>query len=230
MVSDFTRFLIRLKIYRAGLGHTQQDIAKYLDISLRTYQRVEQGMAPLEVEKVHKLCKLFDISYTKLTEPQYNEEENTHLSFFDSHNELIQHLGEETRVPVEGLQKLNEVFLNNLFEGMNYPKLAKESIFTENSQNYFFSNPTFSWLNPALIKSFDPTSPVKVPVVKNVENLEEIIQVWELSQENKKKWYISKNDIKDPRGSMVSHAICHFNLHEGLPFVVGHIYKITPKN
>lgn len=75
MINEFNKFLIRLKIYRAGLGFTQQDVAKHLNLSLRTYQRLEQGTAPIELDKVYLLSDLFDISYEKLTEPKYNEEE-----------------------------------------------------------------------------------------------------------------------------------------------------------
>lgn len=229
MMSDFTKFLIRLKIYRAGLGFTQQDIAKNLNLSLRTYQRIEQGVAPLEVEKVHQISELFQIPYSQLTEPAYSDQEPSHIKFFDSYSEVLDYIGPDLNDKVKGLDDLTEYFLSHLQEGTTISKLVKTPQFKNNDYGYFFSNPTFSWLNPALIKRFSPQYPVKIPVVKNVENLEEIIQVWELSIKNRKKWYISENEIKDTSGQMISHTICKFNLHEGLPFVVGHIYKVTPK-
>lgn len=118
--------------------------------------------------------------------------------------------------------------MKELDSGNNLKGLTKVSEFVDNPYGIFFSNPSFSWLNPATINPFNPGSSTKVPVHMNVESVEEIIQVWDRSIDNDKNWFISENNLNCPQGRAVSYTVNSFNMFDGLPLIIGHVYQIKP--
>jgi len=52
----------RIKCRRKELRLTQENIAEYLDISVKHYSEAERGLAGLSIENLIKLSALFDLS------------------------------------------------------------------------------------------------------------------------------------------------------------------------
>jgi transcriptional regulator with XRE-family HTH domain len=52
----------RLKQLREEKGYTQEYIAEYLGVKQQTYSRYENNVSEPDIETIHKLVKLFNVS------------------------------------------------------------------------------------------------------------------------------------------------------------------------
>jgi transcriptional regulator with XRE-family HTH domain len=62
-----------LKKYREQSGHTQSSLSEAVDISLRGYQKYEQGVVWPEPAKLDRLAKILDIKVSDLFEKSQPE-------------------------------------------------------------------------------------------------------------------------------------------------------------
>ncbi len=225
MVSDFTRFLIRLKIYRSGRQITQQKMANELGISLRSYQRLEQGVVPLDAVHLEKICEMLKVSYEQLMDPCHKEEEFEKVKFYDSLNELIEAEGLHKELGTFS-QTIGDLHKAVFEENLPITELSKHPSFVDSPAHLFYTTPSFSWVNPATVSSYDPSSPSKLSAVNNMDDLEDVIKVWEHCYEHKNAWYTMRADTTHKGQTMIIYNACHFSLYDGLPFVIGQITKV----
>jgi hypothetical protein len=59
-----------------------------------------------------------------------------------------------------------------------------------------------------------------------MDDLEDVIKVWEHCYEKKSAWYTMRADTTHNGQKMTFFTVCHFTLYEGLPFVVGQFTKV----
>jgi transcriptional regulator with XRE-family HTH domain len=160
MVSDFTRFLIRLKIYRSGKEVTQQAMADHLGISLRSYQRLEQGIVPLDAQYLPKICEILNISYKQLMEPKHRDKEFNKVSFYGSLEELISREGLENKVSSLS-QTICDMHKVVFEDKLPIRELAGHPSFVTSQDHLFYTTPSSAWVNPATVNSYNPTRPQK---------------------------------------------------------------------
>ena len=55
----------RIKLYRVGMGLSQQEVADQIGVSQQTYSKYEKG-TKIDNEIIIKLCKVFDITSDEL--------------------------------------------------------------------------------------------------------------------------------------------------------------------
>lgn len=60
-ILDPNKFNVKMLEFRKAIGATQEDIAKVLEMSSRTYQRIEHGEAQLNFEKIVALSKHYGV-------------------------------------------------------------------------------------------------------------------------------------------------------------------------
>ena len=61
-VVDSEDFYLSLKKFRKNIGYTQEEMAEVMNLSNRTYQRIERGLSQLSAEQLIRLCKKFSVS------------------------------------------------------------------------------------------------------------------------------------------------------------------------
>ena len=62
MEDDFMNYLEKIRALREDNDITQEEIAQYLNIDRKTYNRIENGNAPLRFEQAMKIAKFYNIS------------------------------------------------------------------------------------------------------------------------------------------------------------------------
>ena len=65
----------KIKYYRNGLHLGQNYVAKYLNLTLEDYCELERGRSILNIDDVKKLCVLFGVTTTQLTELKVYEDD-----------------------------------------------------------------------------------------------------------------------------------------------------------
>lgn len=218
---QFEKLLVRVRVYRAGNGFTQSEMAKKLGLSLRTYQRVEQGIAPLDIETLYSLCEVFDIPYKNIAGPEYKKADLPNVQFYSNLSEvpnLDPKMVESFKGIIDGLYKgVNE-------EKENLADLHKIKVFKDSSLPAYYSDPKWTWVNKSLRKDFDPSLKGRVSVMRNMSDFEFIIKVWELCYNSPKRVYTCQT-IYEKEGTPISevNTLNLFTLHEGFPFTIGTI-------
>lgn len=51
-----------IKAFRKHLGYTQEFVATEINVTTRAIENIESGRVSVDVEKIHKIAKLFKIS------------------------------------------------------------------------------------------------------------------------------------------------------------------------
>ncbi|MFS0815410.1 helix-turn-helix transcriptional regulator [Lysinibacillus sp. 1P01SD] len=75
------KYQVKLHIYRKKIGMTQKDMAKFLDINVRTYHFKEKGLQEFKGSELYKLAKLFGVTIEELFIFEFEDE------FEDGRNE-----------------------------------------------------------------------------------------------------------------------------------------------
>lgn len=101
--------LLRTKIrfFRITRGLTQSEISAQIGLSLRTYQRLENGSSPLDVQTLMLIAQVFNVSFYELSNPEVKIEDFEQVEFFREPDELFNHanLGTDTAMTIKTLVK-----------------------------------------------------------------------------------------------------------------------------
>ncbi|MCR9203659.1 MAG: helix-turn-helix domain-containing protein [Halobacteriovoraceae bacterium] len=98
---------IKIRFFRITRGLTQSEISSQLGLSLRTYQRLENGSGPLDVQTLMLISQIFNISFYELSNPEVKKEELQQVEFFRESEDLFAHadLSQETAIKIRKLVK-----------------------------------------------------------------------------------------------------------------------------
>lgn len=80
-----------MRLARQGSGFTQQEVAKKVGVSLRTYQRLESGQTPLDVATLFQFSQALDVDFLGLTSPEIQPEQVQGCEFFKTEEEFLSH-------------------------------------------------------------------------------------------------------------------------------------------
>lgn len=146
--------LLRTKIrfFRISRGLTQCEISSKLGLSLRTYQRIENGSSPLDVQTLMAIADIFNLSFYEMSNPEVKLDELGDVEFFKDKASLFEHANlqpevssqirtlvkrtKQGEIPLEKIETLEE------FKAVPVPlffsdlkKTATNSAFQKISQN-----------------------------------------------------------------------------------------------
>lgn len=228
-LKEFDKLLVRLRIYRMGKNLTQNEVAKKLDMSLRTFQRIEQGLAPLEVQVLHHLSKILEVPYEQLAGPYYTKKDLENVDFY-SDLESIPESFLITETTKSEFLNLKESLFNSLEDRtLTITNLHKLPLFKNNSRAYYYSDQKWTWLNK-VARGKDKQRPKgRISVMKNLSDFEFIVKLWEVCYESEEKYYICKTFHDLPgKGKMEAITLNYFHPYQGMPFTIGSILGLLP--
>lgn len=220
IIQDISRLLVRLKIYRLGKQVTQEQLASDIGISIRTFQRLEQGLAPLEMSILYKICEALKVPYESLAGPTYTQEDIPNVFFFEKIDDI-----KIEQNPLQ-IQQAFEGTLTHLKNGTHQlANLYKAPVFNNNPLELFYSSPSFTWCNTSLRESSKPSSSVKILSVKSLSDYEFIIRLFEVCYKLDNPWFLSTTK-HDQNGKKIKvTTLNNFHLFEGLPLNFGAVVK-----
>lgn len=215
----FEKLLVRIKVYRAGCGLTQSEMAKRLNLSLRTYQRVEQGVAPLDIETLYQMASIFNVSYKTIAGPEYTTADLPNVQFY-SNLESIEGINEDA---LQAFKSIIETFDKSLeVDRVSLSDLHKLKEFKDSPYPMYYSDPKWTWCNKSLRKAYDPTQKGRVSVMRNMSDFVFIIKLWEICYESPNRNFLSKTIHESPElGKFEVSTLNFFDLNEGFPFTRG---------
>lgn len=220
LISNFMKLLVRLRIYRNGCGLTQEDIAKKLNISLRTYQRIEQGTAPLEMALLYKIGTILNVDYERLTLPSLTESDLKNVQFIPDLN----HLPGSIKCDKDSIaQVFDELKADIEHKRLRIKDLHKNKNFKNHDLPFFYSDPSHTWINKTLAKSMASPKSTKISVMKNLSDFEFIVRLWEVCYEKENPWYLSSTEHHQNGEDIRVTTLANFTLHSGLPLVFGSV-------
>ncbi|MCR9203658.1 MAG: helix-turn-helix transcriptional regulator [Halobacteriovoraceae bacterium] len=216
---DFEKLLVRIKVYRAGNSLTQSEMAKRLNLSLRTYQRVEQGVAPLDIETLYQMANIYNISYKTIAEPKYTISDLPNVQFYPT-LESIENINGELS---QAFKSIIQTFDKSLqVEKKSLSDLHKLKEFKDSPLPLYYSDPKWTWCNKTLRKAHDPTQKGRVSVMRNMSDFVFIIKLWEICYDSPHRFFISKTIHETPEVRSVEvSTLNYFDLIEGFPFTRG---------
>lgn len=216
---EFEKLLVRIRLYRTGLSITQSELATKLGLSLRTYQRVEQGLAPLEVEVLYKLAEVFEIPYKELAGPNYKKSDIEGVQFFKSLAD-VKEMSEDHKKDLTTL--INSFYHAIEDEGIKVSELFRRPHFKNHPRPYYYSDAKWVWANKTTIKNYDPTQKGRVSVTRNLTDYKFIIKIWEVCYEEPKQFFVCDAEYDIPEvGLKTVRTLNYFDLLEGFPFQIG---------
>ena len=218
-IDNFSCLLIRLRIYRMGKQITQQEIADKLGVSIRTYQRLEQGLAPIEMSTLYKTAEVFDLSYDKLAGPVYTESDIPNVTFIES----FENIPLAPNINPMEIQKTFSQLISLLRDGSYTPKeLYKAQEFKNNAFELFYCEPAFTFYNKSLRKKNEPINKAKESTIKHLSDYEFLIRLWEVCyQKINHPWFLATTEHERFGQKLEVLTINHFIIHEGQPFNLG---------
>ena len=173
------RLQVKLRLARTAVNKTQQDIARDLAISLRTYQRLESGNAPLDMETLYKIARIHNLSFNSLTNPELGPDDCPRVSFFTDEKDLYSH----PQIDDESLKSIKRDILKPDSEKIriNNTILEKNRLFQESSSPLFVSDIKTTVANRKLLHRTNGTLESPWDLSKNVTNLSNYMKAWEIS-------------------------------------------------
>lgn len=226
-ISDLAKLLIRIKIYRNGRSITQEDIAKTLGVSLRTYQRIEQGTAPLEMGLLYKLCGIFEVSYENLAAPTVTQSMLPNVNFIKTFKDQPKPYPFDETPIVKVFKELKNDIDDKKFRVKD---LHKNESFRDHERAFYFSDPNFTWVNKTLAQSLGNRKVTKVSVMKNMSDFEFIVRIWELCYDKSEPWYYATTEHNENGVISEVTTLNYFTLNTGLPLVFGTVIGAKVKN
>ena len=227
-IDNFSCLLIRLRIYRMGKQITQQEIADKLGVSIRTYQRLEQGLAPIEMSTLYKTAEVLDLPYDKLAGPVYTESDIPNVTFIES----FENIPLAPNINPMEIQKTFSQLISLLRDGSYTPKeLYKAQEFKDNAFELFYSEPAFTFYNKSLRKKMEPINKAKAKAkestIKHLSDYEFLIRLWEVCyQKINHPWFLTTTEHERFGQKLEVLTINHFIIHEGQPFNLGMVLNI----
>jgi transcriptional regulator with XRE-family HTH domain len=214
-IDKFSCLLIRLKIYRMGKQITQQEVADKLGLSIRTYQRLEQGLAPIEMSTLYKL-----------TGPISTESDIPNVTFIES----FENIPLAPNITPMEIQETFAQIISLLRDGSYTAKeLYKAQEFKHNTFELFYSEPSFTFLNKSLQKMIEPINKAKAKEsnIKQLSDYEFLIRLWEVCYKRiNSPWFLTTTEHEKFGQMLQVLTLNRFIIHEGQPFNLGMVLNI----
>lgn len=108
----------KLRTLREIKGYSQEYVANEIDISQRTYSKIENGLAKIDIERLQKIANVLEVDLINILDEKsnvfnnYNKVENFGHIYISS-KEFIQHLLDENKFLKEQLEILTKILSNN---------------------------------------------------------------------------------------------------------------------
>lgn len=220
IIQDISRLLVRLKIYRLAKQLTQEQLASDIGISIRTFQRLEQGLAPLEMSILYKICEALKVPYESLGDPTYTQEDIPNVTFFENPEDI-----QIKQNPLQ-IQQAFEETLAHLKNGTHQlANLYQAPVFNNNPLELFYSSPCFTWSNTSLRKSLKPNLPIKIQSINVLSDYEFIIRLFEVCYKRDNPWFLSTTEHRLEGKEIKVTTLNNFHFFEGLPLNFGAVVK-----
>lgn len=158
---------------------TQQEISKRLGISLRTYQRLESGNAPLDMETMYKISKIYGLSFNALTSPELDPNDCKKINFFSTEEEIYSH----PEVDDDSLRAIKKGILNPESGKIriNNSLIGELTPFQESSSPLFISDIKTTVVNRKLLHTSESIPENPWDLSKNTTSLSNYLKAWEIS-------------------------------------------------
>lgn len=179
MVDPIRRLQLKIRLARMAEKKTQQEVAKDLGVSLRTYQRLEAGKAPLDMETLYKISKSFQVDFLALTSPEFLQEDCKSFQFYSSDQEMLS----IPEVDDESIIKIRKKIYSPDEEIIKVQPetLVKEEIFQKNSTPLFVSDIKNTVANKSLLSQVEDNPSSPWDLTKEVVTLSSYIKAWEVT-------------------------------------------------
>jgi len=216
-----SRIIFKLRVNRQSQGLSQGQIAKLLKLSLRTYQRIESGAAPLEVHFLYKFCSITGTDFYHLTRPEIDHSDIPNAVFFKNERDFF-------NIPI-----VKEARLEQLIEVL-YPKLLTESKinsihcsdeFNGHNQKLLLINPNFTIANKALLDSGVGFKEAKWKTGATWINKQRILLAWDLCLSKKLPGFSITTHHKVKNQSFKTRSFNYFFHNHPTPHLLG-IYDL----
>jgi transcriptional regulator with XRE-family HTH domain len=218
-VEPIQRLQIKIRLARIAAKKTQSEIAKNLGVSLRTYQRLEAGKAPLDVETLYKLSALYQMSFLTLTSPEIQKEECHGIQFYSCKKELFS----RPEVDEEILSKVVQHFTKDSQPDQGFRvssnSLIRSPEFNHYSRPLFISDLKTTVANKELIKKTEesPSSPWEFS--KNLVSLACYIKAIEVALREQFAGFLLEGQSKN--GHKEKHLNLILNASQGNILLIG---------
>ncbi len=214
------RLQIKIRLARIAAKKTQQEIAKNLGVSLRTYQRVEAGKAPLDVETLYKLAAIYQMSFLTLTSPEIKAEDCKGFKFYDCEKKLLSLPEVDDRL----LNKVVEHFTENPKSDDQVLRVSSNSLITSPEFNHhekplFVSDVKTTMANKELLKQAEDTPASPWDLSKNLISLGAYIKAWEVALREQFAGFLLEAERES--GKVEKHINLILNPHQGNILVIG---------
>lgn len=144
----------KIRFLRTKKELTQNQVAKKLSLSLRTYQRLENGKSPLDVQTLFILSRILEISFVDLTNPKLNEKDLQEIEFYQSQKEIY----ERAKVTGQTVETLTKLLTKVQSYNLGITKVEEDQHFTEAGTPIFLTDLKKTAKNPAF-KSLQKKDP-----------------------------------------------------------------------
>lgn len=138
----------KIRFLRIARGLTQNQLAAQLGSSLRTYQRLENGTSPLDVQALMHLAHIFETSFYDLTNPFIEKSELSNVDIFKKPDELFEHSG----LAGEEKNLIHKVVEKTLQGQLELEKVEKLPSFKLSNLPIYFSDLKKTTINHAFKK------------------------------------------------------------------------------
>ena len=175
------RLSIKIRLYRTSLSITQQEMATTLGLSLRTFQRIETGQSPIDMDIIYKICESYEIPFFDLVNPDIKAENLKEAQFF---SDLETFKRENFFSDKTDLLDMKDLILDSLKKDptkltpiINLPEF-------ENSPYYLYVSNLHFTIGNAKARSTGGLSDDKHRTVKTFKDASIMIKSWDIYLKN----------------------------------------------
>jgi len=217
---------MRLRIFRTGLQVKQSKVAEALGISLRTYQRLELGQAPITIEQLYQICDLLNLGYKDLAFPEVTIKDVPFIKEAYS----LENLPAQSPINNEELFNIWDEIQNVLKEEPTNLTLANDlATFEDSSHPLFLSDPHFTCGNKALRamkgqKSYDK----RWRTFRYYDDYKALVNFWDLCVKEDFDCLLTEIFSEDNQNPVTVQTLNYFKLISGSPLNFGMVYRVTP--
>lgn len=143
------RIVLKLRINRQSQGLSQGQMAKLLKLSLRTYQRIESGDAPIEINFLYNFCGVTGTDFFQLTRPEMELSDIPNAVFFKSERDFLN----SPIVKKANFEQLKMSLHPKLLRETSINTIHSSNEFNTHHQSLLLMNPNFTIANKAIIEN-----------------------------------------------------------------------------
>lgn len=225
-MNKIDRFLMRLRIFRTGLQVKQSEVAKALGTSLRTYQRLELGKAPITIDQLYKICEFLNIEYKQLAFPQVTIED---VPFIKEAYRLAD-LPSQSPINNEELFNIWAEIQNVIKEEPTNLTLANNlPSFEDYSHPLFLSDPNFTCGNKALrAMNGQGNKDKRWRTFRYFDDYKVLVNYWDLCVKEELDCSLTETIHENLENPIKVQNLNYFRVISGTPISFGMVYKVTP--